>query len=156
MELFPKIIDNNDKNKCDGFAEINLLTSDAVIYTIKNQISLKVKLQAENGITDKYKTYKYQYITSGLSSELSGRGIKEYYYDTVSNGVSNTAYEYTDNDYIITKIDEKTIKLDIFYTGKDIFLDAQNSMNVDTKNTYILEKVDNDTIELINSNDYPF
>lgn len=91
-----------------------------------------------------------------MSSELSGRGIKEYYYDTVSNGVSNTAYEYTDNDYIITKIDEKTIKLDIFYTGKDIFLDAQNSMNVDTKNTYILEKVDNDTIELINSNDYPF
>lgn len=156
LELFPKIIDNNDINKCDGFAEINLLTSDAVIYTIKNQISLKVKLQAENGITDKYKTYKYQYITSGLSSELSGRGIKEYYYDTVSNGVSNTAYEYTDNDYIITKIDEKTIKLDIFYTGKDIFLDAQNSMNVDTKNTYILEKVDNDTIELINSNDYPF
>ncbi|MDE7034100.1 MAG: hypothetical protein K2O68_03825 [Mucispirillum sp.] len=46
--------------------------------------------------------------------------------------------------------------MDIFYTGKDIFLDAQNSMNVDTKNTYILEKVDNDTIELINSNDYPF
>lgn len=51
---------------------------------------------------------------------------------TVSNGISNTAYEYIDNDYIITKI------------------------NVDIKNMYIFEKVDNDTIKLINSNDYPF
>lgn len=156
LELFPDIINKNNKNKCDGFAEINLLTSDAVIYFIKNQISLRIKLQAENGIVEKCKTYKYQYITSSLSDKLSGSGIREDYYDTVSNGVSNISYEYTGNDYIITKIDEKTVKLDIFYAGKDIFLDAQKSINVDTKNTYILEKIDNDTIELITSNDYPF
>ncbi len=155
-ELFPDVINNNGKNKCDEFTEINLLTSQAVVYLVDNKISLTAKLQAENGIVEKYQTYKYQYITFDSTDKLNGYNFKEYYYDVVSNGVSNTAYKYPYNNYNITKLDEKTIKIEIVYNRKDIMLDAQNNINVNTKNTYILEKIDNDTIELINNNDYPF
>lgn len=155
-ELFPDVINNNGKNKCDEFTEINLLTSQAVVYLVDNKISLTAKLQAENGIVEKYQTYKYQYITFDSTDKLNGYNFKEYYYDVVSNGVSDTAYKYPYNNYNITKLDEKTIKIEIIYNRKDIMLDAQNNINVNTKNTYILEKIDNDTIELINNNDYPF
>ena len=155
-ELFPDVINNNGKNKCDEFTEINLLTSQAVVYLVDNKISLTAKLQAENGIVEKYQTYKYQYITFDSTDKLNGYNFKEYYYDVVSNGISNTAYKYPYNSYNITKLDEKTIKIEIVYNRKDIMLDAQNNINVNTKNTYILEKIDNDTIELINNNDYPF
>ena len=155
-ELFPDVINNNGKNKCDEFTEINLLTSQAVVYLVDNKISLTAKLQAANGIVEKYQTYKYQYITFDSTDKLNGYNFKEYYYDVVSNGVSNTAYKYPYNSYNITKLDEKTIKIEIIYNRKDIMLDAQNNINVNTKNTYILEKIDNDTIELINNNDYPF
>lgn len=66
-ELFPDVINKNGKNKCDAHTEINLLTNDAVIYLINNQISLKAKLQVAQGIAENYKTYKYQYITTELS-----------------------------------------------------------------------------------------
>lgn len=155
-ELFPDVINNNGKNKCDEFTEINLLTSQAVVYLVDNKISLTAKLQAANGIAEKYQTYKYQYITFDSTDKLNGYNFKEYYYDVVSNGVSNTAYKYPYNNYNITKLDEKTIKIEIVYNRRDIMLDAQNNINVNTKNTYILEKIDNDTIELINNNDYPF
>lgn len=155
-ELFPDVINNNGKNKCDEFTEINLLTSQAVVYLVDNKISLTAKLQAANGIVEKYQTYKYQYITFDSTDKLNGYNFKEYYYDVVSNGVSNTAYKYPYNNYNITKLDEKTIKIEIVYNRRDIMLDAQNNINVNTKNTYILEKIDNDTIELINNNDYPF
>lgn len=155
-ELFPDVINNNGKNKCDEFTEINLLTSQAVVYLVDNKISLTAKLQAANGIVEKYQTYKYQYITFDSTDKLNGYNFKEYYYDVVSNGVSNTAYKYPYNSYNITKLDEKTIKIEIVYNRRDIMLDAQNNINVNTKNTYILEKIDNDTIELINNNDYPF
>lgn len=155
-ELFPDVINNNGKNKCDEFTEINLLTSQAVVYLIDNKISLTAKLQAANGIVEKYQTYKYQYITFDSTDKLNGYNFKEYYYDVVSNGVSNTAYKYPYNNYNITKLDEKTIKIEIVYNRRDIMLDAQNNINVNTKNTYILEKIDNDTIELTNNNDYPF
>lgn len=155
-ELFPDVINNNGKNKCDEFTEINLLTSQAVVYLVDNKISLTAKLQAENGIVEKYQTYKYQYITFDSTDKLNGYNFKEYYYDVVSNGISNTAYKYLYNNYNITKLDEKTIKIEIIYNRKDIMLDAQNNINVNTKNTYILEKIDNDTIELINNNDSPF
>ncbi len=155
-ELFPDVINNNGKNKCDEFTEINLLTSQAVVYLVDNKISLTAKLQAENGIVEKYKTYKYQYITFDSTDKLNGYNFKEYYYDVVSNGVSNTAYKYPYNSYNITKLDEKTIKIEIVYNRRDIMLDAQNNINVNTKNTYILEKIDNNTIELINNNDYVF
>ena len=56
-ELFPDVINNNGKNKCDEFTEINLLTSQAVVYLVDNKISLTAKLQAENGIVEKYQTY---------------------------------------------------------------------------------------------------
>lgn len=154
-ELFPDVINNNGKNKCDEFTEINLLTSQAVVYLVDNKISLTAKLQAANGIAEKYQTYKYQYITFDSTDKLNGYNFK-YYYDVVSNGVSNTAYKYPYNNYNITKLDEKTIKIEIVYNRRDIMLDAQNNINVNTKNTYILEKIDNDTIELINNNDYPF
>ena len=155
-ELFPDVINNNGKNKCDEFTEINLLTSQAVVYLVDNKISLTAKLQAANGIAEKYQTYKYQYITFDSTDKLNGYNFKEYYYDVVSNGVSNTAYKYPYNSYNITKLDEKTIKIEIVYNRRDIMLDAQNNINVNTKNTYILEKIDNNTIELINNNDYPF
>ena len=155
-ELFPDIINNNGKNKCGDTTQINLLTHEAVIFFINNKISLTAKLQAENGIVEKYQTYKYQYITFDSTDKLNGYNFKEYYYDVVSNGVSNTAYKYPYNSYNITKLDEKTIKIEIVYNRKDIMLDAQNNINVNTKNTYILEKIDNDTIELINNNDYSF
>lgn len=155
-ELFPDVINNNGKNKCDEFTEINLLTNQAVVYLVDNKISLTAKLQAENGIVEKYQTYKYQYITFDSTDKLNGYNFKEYYYDVVSNGISNTAYKYPYNNYNITKLDEKTIKIEIIYNRKDIMLDAQNNINVNTKNTYILEKIDNDTIELTNINDYPF
>lgn len=155
-ELFPDVINNNGKNKCDEVTEINLLTSQAVVYLVDNKISLTAKLQAANGIVEKYQTYKYQYITFDSTDKLNGYNFKEYYYDVVSNGVSNTAYKYPYNNYNITKLDEKTIKIEIVYNRRDIMLDAQNNINVNTKNTYILEKKDNDTIELINNNDYPF
>ena len=155
-ELFPDVINNNGKNKCDEFTEINLLTSQAVVYLVDNKISLTAKLQAEKGIVEKYQTYKYQYITFDSTDKLNGYNFKEYYYDVVSNGISNTAYKYSYNSYNITKLDEKTIKIEIVYNRKDIMLDAQNNINVNTKNTYILEKLDNNTIELINNNDYPF
>lgn len=155
-ELFPDVINNNGKNKCDEFTEINLLTSQAVVYLVDNKISLTAKLQAANGIAEKYQTYKYQYITFDSTDKLNGYNFKEYYYDVVSNGVSNTAYKYPYNNYNITKLDEKTIKIEIVYNRRDIMLDAQNNINVNTKNTYILEKIDNDTIELTNINDYPF
>lgn len=155
-ELFPDIINNNGKNKCGDTTQINLLTHEAVIFFINNKISLTAKLQAENGIVEKYQTYKYQYITFDSTDKLNGYNFKEYYYDVVSNGVSNTAYKYPYNSYNITKLDEKTIKIEIVYNRKDIMLDAQNNINVNTKNTYILEKIDNDTIELINNNDSPF
>lgn len=155
-ELFPDVINNNGKNKCDEFTEIDLLTSQAVVYLVDNKISLTAKLQAEKGIVEKYQTYKYQYITFDSTDKLNGYNFKEYYYDVVSNGISNTAYKYPYNNYNITKLDEKTIKIEIIYNRKDIMLDAQNNINVNTKNTYILEKLDNDTIELINNNDYPF
>lgn len=155
-ELFPDVINNNGKNKCDEFTEINLLTSQAVVYLVDNKISLTAKLQAANGIVEKYQTYKYQYITFDSTDKLNGYNFKEYYYDVVSNGVSNTAYKYPSNNYNITKLDEKTIKIEIIYNRKDIMLDAQNNINVNTKNTYILEKLDNNTIELINNNDYVF
>lgn len=155
-ELFPDVINSNGKNKCDEFTEINLLTSQAVVYLVDNKISLTAKLQAANGIVEKYQTYKYQYITFDSTDKLNGYNFKEYYYDVVSNGVSNTAYKYPYNNYNITKLDEKTIKIEIVYNRRDIMLDAQNNINVNTKNTYILEKIDNDTIELINNNDYPF
>ena len=155
-ELFPDIINNNGKNKCGDTTQINLLTHEAVIFFINNKISLTAKLQAENGIVEKYQTYKYQYITFDSTDKLNGYNFKEYYYDVVSNGVSNTAYKYPYNNYNITKLDEKTIKIEIVYNRRDIMLDAQNNINVNTKNTYILEKIDNDTIELINNNDYPF
>lgn len=155
-ELFPDVINNNGKNKCDEFTEINLLTSQAVVYLIDNKISLTAKLQAANGIVEKYQTYKYQYITFDSTDKLNGYNFKEYYYDVVSNGVSNTAYKYPYNNYNITKLDEKTIKIEIVYNRRDIMLDAQNNINVNTKNTYILEKIDNDTIELTNNNNYPF
>ena len=155
-ELFPDVINNNGKNKCDEFTEINLLTSQAVVYLVDNKISLTAKLQAENGIVEKYKTYKYQYITFDSTDKLNGYNFKEYYYDVVSNGVSNTAYKYPYNSYNITKLDEKTIEIEIVYNRRDIMLDAQNNINVNTKNTYILEKIDNNTIELINNNDYVF
>lgn len=132
-----------------------MLTNKAVIYIFDNQISFKAKLQAEGSITDKYLTYKYQYITSAPSNSLNGNEIKEYYYD--NNNISDTAYEHSDNNYVITKLNDKTIQIDIFYYRKDIKLDTIfNNINVDTKNTYILEKLDNNTIELINNNDYPF
>ena len=154
-ELFPDIINNNGKNKCDDTTQINLLTHDAVIFFINNKISLTAKIQAEKGLTDKYRTYKYQHITFGSSDKLSGYGIKEYYYD--NNNISDTAYEHSDNNYVITKLNDKTIQIDIFYYRKNIKLDTIfNNINVDTKNTYILEKLDNNTIELINNNDYPF
>lgn len=156
QELFPDVINNNGKNKCDEVTEINLLTSQAVVYLVDNKISLTAKLQAENGIVEKYKTYKYQYITFDSTDKLNGYNFKEYYYDVVSNGVSNTAYKYPYNSYNITKLDEKTIKIEIVYNRRDIMLDAQNNINVNTKNTYILEKIDNNTIELINNNDYVF
>lgn len=156
QELFPDVVNKNGKNKCDEFTEINLLTSQAVVYLVDNKISLTAKLQAEKGIVEKYQTYKYQYITFDSTDKLNGYNFKEYYYDVVSNGVSNTAYKYPSNNYNITKLDEKTIKIEIIYNRKDIMLDAQNNINVNTKNTYILEKIDNDTIELINNNDYPF
>ena len=155
-ELFPDVINNNGKNKCDEFTEINLLTSQAVVYLVDNKISLTAKLQAANGIVEKYQTYKYQYITFDSTDKLNGYNFKEYYYDVVSNGISNTAYKYPSNSYNITKLDEKTIKIEIIYNRRDIMLDAQNNINVNTKNTYILEKLDNNTIELINNNDYPF
>lgn len=155
-ELFPDVINNNGKNKCDEFTEINLLTSQAVVYLVDNKISLTAKLQAANGIVEKYQTYKYQYITFDSTDKLNGYNFKEYYYDVVSNGVSNTAYKYPYNNYNITKLDEKTIKIEIVYNRRDIMLDAQNNINVNTKNTYILEKIDSDTIELTNINDYPF
>lgn len=154
-ELFPDVINNNGKNKCDEVTQLNLLTNKAVIYIFNNQISFKAKLQAEGSITDKYLTYKYQYITSAPSNSLNGNEIKEYYYD--NNIISDTAYEHSDNNYVITKLNDKTIQIDIFYYGKDIKLDTIfNNINVNTKNTYILEKLDNNTIELINNNDYPF
>ena len=143
------------KNKCDEVTQLNLLTNKAVIYIFDNQISFKAKLQAEGNITDKYLTYKYQYITSAPSNSLNGNEIKEYYY--YNNNISDTAYEHSDNNYVITKLNDKTIQIDIFYYRKDIKLDTIfNNINVDTKNTYILEKLDNNTIELINNNDYPF
>lgn len=155
QELFPDVINKNGKNKCDEVTQLNLLTNKAVIYIFDNQISFKAKLQAEGNITDKYLTYKYQYITSAPSDSLNGNEIKEYYYD--NNNISDTAYEHSDNNYVITKLNDKTIQIDIFYYRKDIKLDTiLNNINVDTKNTYILEKLDNDTIELINNNDYPF
>lgn len=155
QELFPDVINNNGKNKCDEVTQLNLLTNKAVIYIFDNQISFKAKLQAEGSITDKYLTYKYQYITSAPSNSLNGNEIKEYYYD--NNIISDTAYEHSDNNYVITKLNDKTIQIDIFYYGKDIKLDTIfNNINVNTKNTYILEKLDNNTIELINNNDYPF
>lgn len=155
QELFPDIINKNGKNKCDEVTQLNLLTNKAVIYIFDNQISFKAKLQAEGSITDKYLTYKYQYITSAPSNSLNGNEIKEYYYD--NNNISDTAYEYSDNNYVITKLNDKTIQIDIFYYRKNIKLDTIfNNINVDTKNTYILEKLDNNTIELINNNDYPF
>lgn len=155
-EFFPDVINSNGKNKCDELTEINLLTNQAVVYLIDNKISLTAKLQAANGIVEKYQTYKYQYITFDSTDKLNGYNFKEYYYDVVSNGVSNTAYKYPYNNYNITKLDEKTIKIEIVYNRRDIMLDAQNNINVNTKNTYILEKIDNDTIELTNINDYPF
>lgn len=155
QELFPDVINKNGKNKCDEVTQLNLLTNKAVIYIFDNQISFKAKLQAEGSITDKYLTYKYQYITSAPSNSLNGNEIKEYYYD--NNNISDTAYEHSDNNYVITKLNDKTIQIDIFYYRKDIKLDTIfNNINVDTKNTYILEKIDNNTIELINNNDYPF
>lgn len=155
QELFPDVINKNGKNKCDEVTQLNLLTNKAVIYIFDNQISFKAKLQAEGNITDKYLTYKYQYITSAPSDSLSGNEIKEYYY--YNNNISDTAYEHSDNNYVITKLNDKTIQIDIFYYRKDIKLDTIfNNINVDTKNTYILEKIDNDTIELINNNDYSF
>ncbi len=155
-ELFPDIINNNGKNKCGDTTQINLLTHDAVIFFINNKISLTAKIQAEKGLTDKYRTYKYQHITFGSSDKLSGYGIKEYYYDLSSNKISNKPYEYQDSNYIITKLDDKTIKIEIFYNSKEIWQDIQTSMNVNTTNTYILEKKDNNTIELTYSNDHPF
>lgn len=156
-ELFPDIINKNGKNKCDAHTKINLLTNDAVIYLINNQISLKAKLQVAQGIAENYKTYKYQYITTELSDFLKGDEIKEYYYDAVSNGISTTAYKYPDNNYTVTKIDEKTIQIDAFYHRKEIKLNTTGDyINVNTKNIFILEKIDNNTIELINNNDYPF
>ncbi len=155
QELFPDVINKNGKNKCDEVTQLNLLTNKAVIYIFDNQISFKAKLQAEGNITDKYLTYKYQYITSAPSNSLNGNEIKEYYY--YNNNISDTAYEHSDNNYVITKLNDKTIQIDIFYYRKDIKLDTIfNNINVDTKNTYILEKLDNNTIELINNNDYPF
>lgn len=155
QELFPDIINKNGKNKCDEVTQLNLLTNKAVIYIFDNQISFKAKLQAEGNITDKYLTYKYQYITSAPSNSLNGNEIKEYYYD--NNNISDTAYEHSDNNYVITKLNDKTIQIDIFYYRKNIKLDTIfNNINVDTKNTYILEKLDNNTIELINNNDYLF
>lgn len=155
QELFPDVVNKNGKNKCDEVTQLNLLTNKAVIYIFDNQISFKAKLQAEGSITDKYLTYKYQYITSAPSNSLNGNEIKEYYYD--NNIISDTAYEHSDNNYVITKLNDKTIQIDIFYYGKDIKLDTIfNNINVNTKNTYILEKLDNNTIELINNNDYPF
>lgn len=155
QELFPDIINKNGKNKCDEVTQLNLLTNKAVIYIFDNQISFKAKLQAEGNITDKYLTYKYQYITSAPSNSLNGNEIKEYYYD--NNNISDTAYEHSDNNYVITKLNDKTIQIDIFYYRKNIKLDTIfNNINVNTKNTYILEKLDNNTIELINNNDYPF
>lgn len=155
QELFPDVINKNGKNKCDEVTQLNLLTNKAVIYIFDNQISFKAKLQAEGSITDKYLTYKYQYITSAPSNSLNGNEIKEYYYD--NNNISDTAYEHSDNNYVITKLNDKTIQIDIFYYRKNIKLDTIfNNINVDTKNTYILEKLDNNTIELINNNDYPF
>lgn len=155
-EFFPDVINNNGKNKCDELTEINLLTNQAVVYLIDNKISLTVKLQAANGIVEKYQTYKYQYITFDSTDKLNGNTFEEYYYDVVNNKVSRTSYKYPYNNYIITKLDEKTIKIDIVYHRKDIMSDAHNSINVNIKNTYILEKIDNDTIELTNINDYPF
>lgn len=155
QELFPDVINKNGKNKCDEVTQLNLLTNKAVIYIFDNQISFKAKLQAEGSITDKYLTYKYQYITSAPSNSLNGNEIKEYYYD--NNNISDTAYEHSNNNYVITKLNDKTIQIDIFYYRKNIKLDTIfNNINVDTKNTYILEKLDNNTTELINNNDYPF
>lgn len=155
QELFPDVINKNGKNKCDEVTQLNLLTNKAVIYIFDNQISFKAKLQAEGNIIDKYLTYKYQYITSAPSNSLNGNEIKEYYYD--NNNISDTAYEHSDNNYVITKLNDKTIQIDIVYYRKNIKLDTIfNNINVDTKNTYILEKLDNNTIELINNNDYPF
>ncbi len=58
---------------------------------------------------------------------------------------------------MITKQDEKTVKIEVIYNRKDINLDTPgDSINVKTKNTFILEKLDNNTIELINNNDYSF
>lgn len=155
-EFFPDVINNNGKNKCDELTEINLLTNQAVVYLIDNKISLTAKLQAANGIVEKYQTYKYQYITFDSTDKLNGNTFEEYYYDVVNNRVSSTSYKYPYNNYIITKLDEKTIKIDIVYHRKDIMSDAHNSINVNIKNTYILEKIDNDTIELTNINDHPF
>ena len=178
-ELFPDIINKNGKNQCDESTEINLLTDNAVIYVFNNQISLKIKIQAAKGIAYKYLTYKYQYITFAPSDDLKGNEIEEYYYDSVNNDISVTAYKHSDDNHMITKQDEKTVKIEVIYNGihdyilcscdektvkieviynrKDINLDTPgDSINVKTKNTFILEKLDNNTIELINNNDYSF
>ena len=45
---------------------------------------------------------------------------------------------------MITKQDEKTVKIEVIYNRKDINLDTPgDSINVKTKNTFILEKLDN-------------
>ena len=156
-ELFPDIINKNGKNQCDESTEINLLTDNAVIYVFNNQISLKIKIQAAKGIAYKYLTYKYQYITFAPSDDLKGNEIEEYYYDSVNNDISVTAYKHSDDNHMITKQDEKTVKIEVIYNRKDINLDTPgDSINVKTKNTFILEKLDNNTIELINNNDYSF
>ncbi len=151
-ELYPNIVNNGIKNKCNFLSQSKLLDGMVAIVYNDNYFHIKSRIQMENGVVEMSESDKYQYtIYSPVIDDvvLQGKGMTNWNYNTKKNTPAHHSTVFLDSPFVITKLNNGVIRLDATLVGKKIKVLGKD-MVIDAVNTLLLEKIDSQHTTLDN------
>ncbi len=161
-ELYPDIIDINEKNRCptedkDGNPQkgpAELLDGIAVVSIENNKLKMSSRVQLAGGIMDTLAPAdKYQFTEYYETTGLSGKGVKGWNYDADNDKPSAQPLDFPNSPYSLSVLDDGSVRIDLTLVGKSAM---GGIITVDAKTTVIMQKKNDSTTPLENAIKKPF
>lgn len=161
-ELYPDIIDINEKNKCptkdiDGNPQkgpAELLDGIAVVSIENNKLKMSSRVQLAGETMDTLAPAdKYQFTEYYETTGLSGKGVKGWNYDADNKKPSAQPLDFPNSPYSLSVLDDGSVRIDLTLVSKSVM---GGIITVDAKTTVIMQKKNDSTTPLENAIKKPF